>query len=468
VGRLIRGVFDPGVKFEFVEGAPGEVDGEHILGKVRGRFFVPGGVSRNSRYYPPEVWERQLGLEEVKSRLENKQMFGTIGHEDEISDKNLRDGKMSHIVTRLTPDGQNCEALILNTPAGKVLNTVLRAGAKLYVSSRADGEYKGTHNGVPMVDPEKFKLEGFDFVLDPGFLEANPGLVESYKADFDSVLGGDAIPKRNFTEKEVVKSMEQEFAEALMKKNSRLEEELNRVLGELQMQTSRANSLEAERSVWSQKERDLTETKKALESAQASLKEYESLGTPSEISRAFDLAMKMKESFKELGTPKEISRAFDLAAKRLREYKSLGSVSEIRKALDLARKLLEAYKPLGRPGEIKAAFDKAEGFIRRVRETQKKKKVEALSKELGVPEKDITKVLGKPVKEEDIKDLVKSLRESTKAKDRFGARPKDKDSGGSDNESRGVDFSESLADRLSRQFNRTVPTSKKKVSPINS
>jgi len=477
MGRSIRGVIDPELTFQFVEDAP-EVDGKHILGKIRGQFFVPGGTSRNDRYYAPEVWEKQLGLDEIKSKLSNRQMFGTIGHEDKINDQNLRDGKMSHITTSLSIDGKKGvgEALILNTQAGSVLNTVLRAGAKMYVSSRADGEYKGTHDGVQSVDPDQFKLEGFDFVLDPGFIEANPGLVESHRKDFDYILGGDA-PTDKFQDKEVENNMEKEFVEAYMKENLHLKDEITRMLGEVQSQTARANGLEAEKTVWAYKDKDVNETKAALVEAQEKLKAYESLGSPREIDRAFDVAMKMKESLKDIGSPKEIVTAFDVAEKRLREYKVFGSCQDIGKALSLAKKLLEGYRSLGKPFEINRAFDRAEGFMKKVQETHNRKKVASLSKELGIPEADVKKVMGKAIKEEDIKSLAKSIRESAKTKERFGVRSSEKkvDAGGSDDgdSSKKVDFGESNLDRLGRHFNKTVPTSRKKSAidfqhPLNS
>ena len=109
-------------------------------------------------------------------------MFGSIGHDVKLGDVGLREGKASHVTTQAFIDDNGLgigEALILNTPVGQILNTVLRAGCNLYVSSRADGLFNGTYNGLPVVDEDAYELEGWDFVIEPGFLRANPKISEA-------------------------------------------------------------------------------------------------------------------------------------------------------------------------------------------------------------------------------------------------------------------------------------------------
>jgi len=50
----IAGVFEPSQRIMIDEAAEGtkDVDGKHVLAKVRGEFFFPGGVSRNNRSIP--------------------------------------------------------------------------------------------------------------------------------------------------------------------------------------------------------------------------------------------------------------------------------------------------------------------------------------------------------------------------------------------------------------------------------
>ena len=177
----IIGISSERVRFDIVESAS-EVDGVHVLSKVRGVFFVPDGKSRNGRYYPKELWENVVNDPEVKSKLKSKAMYGTVGHSQKIDDQAVLEGKVSHMVTSLSIEkGKGIgEALILNTEAGRNLNTILQAGGSMFVSTRADGTFEGKHEGLPIVNPKTYNFDTVDFVLEAGFLEANPNLAESY------------------------------------------------------------------------------------------------------------------------------------------------------------------------------------------------------------------------------------------------------------------------------------------------
>jgi len=120
-------------------------DGRNILAVVQGVFFVPDGVSRNERYYPKIFWETIIGHPDLRRRLDDKVMFGCIGHEDRgITESDITDGKVSHIVTKLWIDEETKmgmgEAYILGTPAGRNLYVVMKAGSRIKVSSLNSGE----------------------------------------------------------------------------------------------------------------------------------------------------------------------------------------------------------------------------------------------------------------------------------------------------------------------------------------
>ena len=83
--QIIRDSISPSIQFSITESS--EVDGKHILGKVKGEFFVPDGKSRNKRFYPRELWEKVISSQAIKEKLANRLMFGTIGHDGEIGKK---------------------------------------------------------------------------------------------------------------------------------------------------------------------------------------------------------------------------------------------------------------------------------------------------------------------------------------------------------------------------------------------
>ena len=172
----------------------GVVDGISILGRAVGPFFVVDGESQNQRFYSRDLWERIL--KESQETIKKGAMLCTIGHGQPIDDAALLEGKVSHRISKLwiqegkgKPIGMG-EMLILNTPAGRTLNTYMRSGMELPVSSRGYGKYSGTtESGCRIVDSATYKLEGFDVVRVPGIPTAIPILVEA--RDKDEGVDGD-------------------------------------------------------------------------------------------------------------------------------------------------------------------------------------------------------------------------------------------------------------------------------------
>lgn len=154
-----------------------ETPQDGVLLTVGGVFQRADTKNANGRIYPTEVWKDVLTREDVKERIQSKQMVGMFGHPE---DGKTKEEKISHIVTKqeLRSDGTIYgEAQILDTPSGKVLETLIRAGSKVGISSRGDGsiEKKGDVAEVQ----KDYKLETYDFVLKPSTPGAYPGIMES-------------------------------------------------------------------------------------------------------------------------------------------------------------------------------------------------------------------------------------------------------------------------------------------------
>lgn len=154
-----------------------------ILGKACGCFAPIGEFSRNKRLYSDDLWPTVLANEEFSSRLAHRAVFGCISHEDKlVDDVDIREGKVSHIVTKLEirEDLNNKPYLygeleILDTPAGRILEAMYKGGADLYVSSRAAGKLIPVPGqNYSLVRPEQYHVHCFDVVCRPGFLQARP------------------------------------------------------------------------------------------------------------------------------------------------------------------------------------------------------------------------------------------------------------------------------------------------------
>lgn len=459
-----RDIYEP-VKFTLEE-TKDDVNGQAVLGKLKGCFFVPDGVSRNKRFYGKDVWERQLKNEDVQLKLKDKRMFGTIGHKIKVDDESLAEGKLSHVTTGLSLNGDEGtgEALILNTPTGRILNTVLRAGSKLYVSSRASGDYKGTSHGVPNVDPDTYHLEGFDFVLEPGFLQANPAIVESLQRDLQEYL--ELVEAKPDPKQDEPSKITEDTPKA-----TKLEDKNNEELGGIQMSKELIEQLAKEKVVLQE---DLTKSLKQLEeikqehvvtgSEVTSLREqlkkaeekvtkmdlYEKLGSPEDIGKALDLSEKVlwkyKESgspdevrtaldkayeelkkYRDLGTVNEISEAFDKAEGLIKKYRELGTVAELHEALDTATKVFKKFQEMGSPAEISLALDKAGKLAENIKDGRFKERIQKLSDELGVSIDAISEV-AKKMSDVEVRKFVKSLVESNKLKDKYLVKDPKKDS----------------------------------------
>jgi len=79
-------------------------------------------------------------------------------------------------------DGNNVmgKAKILNTPSGKILQSLVESGIKLGISSRGMGSVSEGHDGRTVVEDD-FNLICFDFVSEPSTRGAFMDMRESKK-----------------------------------------------------------------------------------------------------------------------------------------------------------------------------------------------------------------------------------------------------------------------------------------------
>lgn len=383
------------VSFKFEE-ASGEVDGQHIIGKISGPFFVPDGVSRNNRKYPRELWEKVCNNPGIRSRLQERRMWGTIGHNQKLDDEALLDGKMAIVTTQLqVQNGQGMgEALILGTPAGKILNTVLRAGCKLFVSSRADGSFKGEDKGIPIVDPDTYQLEGFDIVLDPGFLQANPSLVETFNQILaEATANSDSKNNKGDTD------MESKLLENIAKENATLKADIEKSTTEIEILKSAKVNLLTENAALKGKINRQTK-------AEESVKQFNAyVSNPQELEAFIERAEGLGKKWESLGGYAAAKLRIEMLQKQVDEFKKVGATpKEIERALDLSIKCVAEYKELGKPWELNRCLDIAEKREAQSQAREAKVRIAELAKELKVSEEKIKTVYGK-ISETEIKAL---------------------------------------------------------------
>jgi len=392
------------------------VDGENIIGLVEGTFFVPNGYSRNNRFYPKGLWEKVINDPNVKEKLKARTMFGTIGHNTTIDEDTIADGKISHFMHKLYIDESDNlgkgTACILNTPAGRVLKTLLSAKCKLYTSSRADGAIE-EREGVSTVVEDKYIFQSFDFVLDPGFLTALPSLTESYST-FNEDLKEIGINYKNVNIVEDIK-MDQKLFENLITEKTSVETELKKALEAIkELNTSKAilekqNSLLEEKLVENNKKATLVETYNELGTPEEVIKLIESTkrtnerlkATSEELAKIKHLNLKNKKFFEEVGSKEEIEKLADQAEENDKFFTEVGTKEEIQMLIDKAKADKEFFDSIGSKEEISDLVSQEESK-KKIRE---EKEIEALSLELQIPLDKLKSLLSKGVEGAEIKAL---------------------------------------------------------------
>lgn len=340
--HLIKSIIESNQKFKIKvlseSAETSEVDGKYILARASGPAFFPNTTSRNNVFYPKEAWENAIADEEFQHRLKNRLVFGTIGHDPEITDNEVRKGEFSHIVTKVwigEDDIGYAEYLVLNTEPGRILNTLLRAGVGISVSTKGYGTTIETSDkDTEMVDPDNFSFDRIDFVIDPGYLQAKPELKESKNTE-----------NTNY---------------------NRNEQKMDKTIDILENATKRLE--ESNKSL----QTEITESKVALSKANAALDSYRALGSVQQVAEA----MSQLDKYRLLGTPRKIKEDLDQAEEVIGlledQVQDLTATIDQLKADEPAteevtededQSELDAYRELGTVEEIKACLEKAEELM---------------------------------------------------------------------------------------------------------
>ena len=116
----------------------------------------------NGRVYPKKILEREVNA--FKKACKDRRSLGELDH-PESSVVNLQN--CSHLVTEIWMEGNNVKGKIeiLETPAGQILKSLIKANVPCGISSRGMGSVK-EEKGDTIVEDD-FQLICFDMVSDP-------------------------------------------------------------------------------------------------------------------------------------------------------------------------------------------------------------------------------------------------------------------------------------------------------------
>ena len=155
-----------------------ESSGSSNPGRVRfrGKFQEAEAQNKNRRVYSYDILERERAR--LVPCIEERRLFGELDHPP---DSIIHLENASHLITKLWWDKDTIlmgEGEILPTPAGQILETFIRCGIPVGVSSRGVGTGKTNTEGIMVIDPN-FKLITFDVVADPSTPNAFASHMES-------------------------------------------------------------------------------------------------------------------------------------------------------------------------------------------------------------------------------------------------------------------------------------------------
>ena len=136
---------------------------------IEGVFLQSELKNRNGRVYPFQVLEREVGRYN-EEYVKTKRALGELGHPDGPT-VNL--DRVSHRITELRAEGNNFmgKAQILDTPMGKIAQSLLGEGVQLGVSSRGMGSIDKREDTAYVMD-DFMLATAADIVADPSAPDA--------------------------------------------------------------------------------------------------------------------------------------------------------------------------------------------------------------------------------------------------------------------------------------------------------
>ena len=146
-----------------------------VLRRIQGPVAEWGSLNRNSRLYSEQLWDNVLSSSYVKEQLSYHTLYGESGHPQDRYEVDF--GRVTHSITNLwkVPEKNQIYATIeiLDTPMGRIINTLYEAGGIIGYSSRAGGKLIQKKDHV-LVDEKTYNFITFDAVPYPSVISARP------------------------------------------------------------------------------------------------------------------------------------------------------------------------------------------------------------------------------------------------------------------------------------------------------
>ena len=181
---------------------------------IEGIFLQAEQKNRNGRVYPLNILEREVKRYK-KDYIKENRAFGELGHPEGPT---INLDRVSHMITDLRKSENNFvgKAKVLSsTPYGKIVEGLLKDGAKLGVSSRGMGSLEEAQKGTKIVKDDFYLATAADIVADPsaphafvqGVMEGREWIYENsmfHEVDLDSIKTTIGNSNRREREQEIL------------------------------------------------------------------------------------------------------------------------------------------------------------------------------------------------------------------------------------------------------------------------
>ena len=163
-----------------------EKDGKKSM-FIEGIFLQGNLKNRNGRFYPVETLDKEVNRYSEQF-VSKGRALGELGHPDGPT-VNL--DRVSHKIVDLHKEGHNFigKANLLDTPMGKIAQSLIDEGVQLGVSSRGMGSLRDTNEGYKVVGEDFMLATAADIVADPSAPDAFVnGIMEGVEWIWDAGL----------------------------------------------------------------------------------------------------------------------------------------------------------------------------------------------------------------------------------------------------------------------------------------
>jgi len=137
--------------------------------RLRGLFQKANAKNANGRVYSSDVLQREVT--KLQEAIKNRSLVGQLDHPQTAT---IEYSKASHLITACTMNGDQAigELEILNTPCGKIVESLIDANVKVGISSRGLGTVRKEDEYLVVNDD--YQLITFDMVAEPSTPNAYP------------------------------------------------------------------------------------------------------------------------------------------------------------------------------------------------------------------------------------------------------------------------------------------------------